>query len=171
MPPFSTPLTGDRDAKPGHLVVHGKKTRYVESNLCTLQSRHACLYSTQRNTATRHHLLISSSGKVVSAEASQDALESSSDEDEGHDNTNRPTGDVGGGLVLGFTEADERNIIHPDAATILRLWQIFLDNCNPVKFYTCVLLCISCKLIILAETIRSSTSFMLQPSSPRSYPL
>jgi len=37
MPPFSTPLTGDRDAKPGHLVVHGKKTRYVESNLCMLQ--------------------------------------------------------------------------------------------------------------------------------------
>jgi len=105
-PPFSTPQTQADSSKPGHLVVHGKKTRYVESNLW----------------------------KVVSAEASQDALESSSDEDEGpHRSTNISTGDVGGGLILGFTEPDERSIKHPDAATILRLWQIFLDNCNPVS--------------------------------------
>lgn len=74
--------------------------------------------------------------KVVSAEASHDALQSSSDEAEDDDFRPRTrdshAGDRDSGLIMGITEANERKVKHPDTATIFRLWQIFLDNCNPI---------------------------------------
>lgn len=96
------------EGRNGRLVVRGNKARYTESNLW----------------------------KVVSAEAEQGALESSSDEEEDEvTDSNSLTAEMANessGLILGVTEINERRIKHPDTATILQLWQIFLDNVNPI---------------------------------------
>jgi hypothetical protein len=97
-------------SKDGQLVVRGNKARYVESNLW----------------------------KVVSAEASGQVLESSSEESEDEDIApNRPTttltpAEGAGQLLLGVTEMAQRKVQHPNTAMIFQLWQIFLDNCNPI---------------------------------------
>lgn len=77
--------------------------------------------------------------KVVSAEASQAVLDGSSEDDSDDDTIDRRRPDDqynqtfhSGGLLLGIAEVEEFSIQHPDPATILRLWQIFLDHCNPI---------------------------------------
>jgi len=75
--------------------------------------------------------------KVVSAEASQAVLDGSSDSDDDTIDRTRPEYQQSqtfhsGGLLLGIAEVNELPIEHPDAATILRLWQIYLDHVNPI---------------------------------------
>jgi len=106
--PVINPYAGEHEK--GRLVTRGNKARYMDSNLW----------------------------KVVSAEASQAALDASSDDsdDDAMDRTHpvdQPSQTFhSGGLLLGIADTNELPIEHPDAATILRLWQIYLDYVNPI---------------------------------------
>jgi hypothetical protein len=104
------PTTGGHSNAKGVLISTGEgKSRYLENTLWT---------SLDREFRESHELLLddtSSEGEDHSNDASTPAF--SSDD---------------GGLLLGTPKAASLRPLHPQPVQMFKLWQAYLDNCNPI---------------------------------------